>query len=114
MIQNICRSKEAPFLSTLAIIGGKWKMRILYELSCDSILRYGALKRNLVPITHKMLSTQLKELEKDGMIIRKEYPRVPPKVEYSLSDKGKTFVPIINAMCDWGKAYPINSSFGTH
>jgi transcriptional regulator len=61
-----------------------------------------------------MLSTQLKELEKDGMIIRKEYPRVPPKVEYSLSDKGKTFVPIINAMCDWGKAYPINSSFGTH
>jgi len=75
---------------------------------------YGALKRNLAPITHKMLSTQLKELEKDGMIIRKEYPRVPPKVEYSLSDKGKTFVPIINAMCDWGKAYPINSSFGTH
>ena len=89
MIQNLCRSKEAPFLSTLAVIGGKWKMRILYELSCDSILR-------------------------DGMIIRKEYPRVPPKVEYSLSDKGKTFVPIINAMCDWGKAYPINSSFGTH
>ena len=114
MIQNLCRSKEAPFLSTLAVIGGKWKMRILYELSCDSILRYGALKRNLAPITLKMLSTQLKELEKDGMIIRKEYPRVPPKVEYSLSDKGKTFVPIINAMCDWGKAYPINSSFGTH
>ena len=44
MIQNLCRSKEAPFLSTLAVIGGKWKMRILYELSCDSILRYGALK----------------------------------------------------------------------
>ena len=95
MIQNICRSKEAPFLSTLAIIGGKWKMRILYELSCDSILRYGALKRNLAPITHKMLSSQLKELEKDGMIIRTEYPQLPPK----------TFIPIINTMCDWGREH---------
>lgn len=105
MIQNICRSKEAPFLSTLAIIGGKWKMRILYELSCDSILRYGVLKRNLAPITHKMLSSQLKELEKDGMIIRTEYPQLPPKVEYTLSDKGKTFIPIINTMCDWGREH---------
>lgn len=50
-----------------------------------------------------MLSTQLKELEEDGIIIRKEYPQVPPKVEYSLSEKGISFIPIINAMCDWGK-----------
>ena len=97
MIQNICRSKEAPFLSTLAIIGGKWKMRILYELSCDSILRYGVLKRNLVPITHKMLSTQLKELEKDGMIIRKEYPQVPPK--------GKITSLIVASFCQTLVAY---------
>lgn len=114
MIQNICRSKEAPFLSTLAIIGGKWKMRILYELSCDSILRYGALKRNLAPITHKMLSSQLKELEKDDMIIRTEYPQLPPKVEYTLSDKGKTFVPIINVMCNWGKEHAAKRLSGTH
>lgn len=78
-------------------------MRILYELACEKILRYSELKRNLTPITHKMLSTQLKELEEDGIIIRKEYPQVPPKVEYSLSEKGISFIPIINAMCDWGK-----------
>ena len=66
-------------------------------------MRYSELKRNLTPITHKMLSTQLKELEEDGIIIRKEYPQVPPKVEYSLSEKGISFIPIINAMCDWGK-----------
>ena len=66
-------------------------------------MNYSELKRNLTPITHKMLSTQLKELEEDGIIIRKEYPQVPPKVEYSLSEKGISFIPIINAMCDWGK-----------
>lgn len=66
-------------------------------------MRYSELKRNLTPITHKMLSTQLKELEEDGIIIRKEYPQVPPKVEYSLSEKGISFIPIIDAMCDWGK-----------
>ena len=85
------------------MINGKWKLRILYELDCEKILRYSELKRNLTPITHKMLSTQLKELEEDGIIIRKEYPQVPPKVEYSLSEKGISFIPIINAMCDWGK-----------
>ena len=85
------------------MINGKWKLRILYELACEKILCYSELKRNLTPITHKMLSTQLKELEEDGIIIRKEYPQVPPKVEYSLSEKGISFIPIINAMCDWGK-----------
>ena len=85
------------------MINGKWKLRILYELACEKIFRYSELKRNLTPITHKMLSTQLKELEEDGIIIRKEYPQVPPKVEYSLSEKGISFIPIINAMCDWGQ-----------
>ena len=102
-MESICRSKQAPFLKTFSMINGKWKLRILYELACEKILRYSELKRNLTPITHKMLSTQLKELEEDGIIIRKEYPQVPPKVEYSLSEKGISFIPIIIAMCDWGK-----------
>jgi len=102
-MESICRSKQAPFLKTFSMINGKWKLRILYELACEKILRYSELKRNLTLITHKMLSTQLKELEEDGIIIRKEYPQVPPKVEYSLSEKGISFIPIINAMCDWGK-----------
>ena len=102
-MESICRSKQAPFLKTFSMINGKWKLRILYELACEKILRYSKLKRNLIPITHKMLSTQLKELEEDGIIIRKEYPQVPPKVEYFLSEKGISFIPIIDAMCDWGK-----------
>jgi DNA-binding HxlR family transcriptional regulator len=99
----LCRSKQAPFEYTLSIIGGKWKMRIIYELGCESVLRYGELKRNIPYITHKMLSTQLKELENDGLITRKEYPQVPPKVEYSLSEKGLSLLPIINEMCKWGR-----------
>ena len=71
-MESICRSKQAPFLKTFSMINGKWKLRILYELACEKILRYSELKRNLTPITHKMLSTQLKELGEDGIIIRKE------------------------------------------
>ena len=68
------------FEHAVEIIGGKWKLRIIYMLAFHERLRYGELKRLLSPITHKMLSTQLKELEKDGLIIRKEYPQIPPKV----------------------------------
>lgn len=110
-MENICRSRQAPFLRTLSMIDGKWKLRILYELACDTTLRYGELKRNLTPITHKMLSTQLKELERDGMLIRKEYPQVPPKVEYSLSEKGVSFLPTLDSMCKWGKKF--GNSMGT-
>jgi DNA-binding HxlR family transcriptional regulator len=77
-------------------------MRIIYELGCELTLRYGELKRNIPYITHKMLSTQLKELECDGIIKRQEYPQIPPKVEYSLSAKGLSLFPIIDSMCQWG------------
>ncbi|EXG84559.1 transcriptional regulator, HxlR family [Clostridium sp. ASBs410] len=102
-MDTLCRSKQAPFEYTLSIIGGKWKMRIIYELGCEPILRYGELKRNIPYITYKMLSTQLKELQNDGLITRKEYPQIPPKVEYSLSEKGLSLLPIINEMCKWGR-----------
>lgn len=72
-------------------------------MACETTLRYGELKRNIPYITHKMLSTQLKELENDGMIVRKEYAQIPPKVEYSLSSKGLSFLPILDEMCNWGK-----------
>ena len=107
-MKNICHTKQAPFLKTLSIIEGKWKFRILYELACDTTLRYGELKRNLTPVTHKMLSAQLKSLEKDGMIIRKEYPQIPPKVEYSLSEKGLTFLPVMKLMCEWGRDHTVS------
>lgn len=91
-----------PFDYAMSIIGGKWKMHILYWLSKEEIQRYGELKRALGNITHKMLSTQLKELNNDGLILRKEYPQIPPKVEYSLSEKGMSLTPLLTSLCKWG------------
>lgn len=81
-------------------IGGKWKMPILWRLSQRPVWRYGELKRDLGQISHKMLSQQLKELGADGFIYRQLYPVVPPKVEYSLTDKGRLTLPAINALCE--------------
>lgn len=91
-----------PFAYAISLIGGKWKMHILFWLWHKEVLRYSELKRNLEGVTHKMLSTQLKELERDGLVIRKEYPQVPPKVEYSLSERGKSFMPVLSEICTWG------------
>ncbi|MCY8620110.1 winged helix-turn-helix transcriptional regulator [Bacillus spizizenii] len=102
-MNSLCRSKQAPFEFTLSLIGGKWKMRILYELGCEKTIRYGELKRAMPLITHKMLSSQLKELQADGLIIRTEVSHIPLKVEYSLSDKGLSLYPIIDEMCKWGQ-----------
>lgn len=96
---------SAPFEYTLSIIGGKWKMIIMFWLSKRKIVRYGELKKLINGITHKMLSSQLKELEYEGIIIRKEYHQIPPKVEYSLSEKGWTLMPILEEMCKWGHLY---------
>lgn len=91
-----------PFAYAMSLIEGKWKMHILFWLWKKQILRYGELKCSLETITHKMLSTQLKELEADNLIIRKEYPQVPPKVEYSLSERGLTIMPVLQCLCEWG------------
>lgn len=106
MKEKICfvNNKE-PFEYTLSIVSGKWKLKIIYLLACTSPVRYNMLKRNIDGITHKMLSTQLKELEQEDVIFRNEYPQVPPKVEYSLTSKGESLIPIVKAMCSWGKEY---------
>jgi len=93
---------ECPIIYTLAVVGGKWRWLIIYKLSENGILRYGELKRSLPPITHKMLSQELKELESEKLIHRKEYHQIPPKVEYSLTEKGKTLLPILDLMSKWG------------
>lgn len=97
--------EERGFGYTMKILSGKYKMIILYWLEEYGVMRYSEIKRTLGNITHKMLSDTLKEMESDGLIIRKEYPQVPPKVEYRLSDKGKSLVPILGEMCDWGDKY---------
>ena len=91
-----------PFAYAISLVDGKWKMHILFWLWKKEILRYSELKHALGNVTHKMLSSQLKQLETDGIIIRKEYPQVPPKVEYSLSEVGNTLMPILQLFCKWG------------
>jgi DNA-binding HxlR family transcriptional regulator len=92
-----------PFEYALSLIGGKWKLNILFWLWRAEIMRYSQLKRSLTGITHKMLSTQLKELEQDRLIVRHEYPQVPPKVEYYLSERGQSLMPILHELCKWGQ-----------
>ncbi|NUU62440.1 winged helix-turn-helix transcriptional regulator [Paenibacillus agri] len=94
--------KDTSFGYTLSLIGGKYKMIILYWLSENKVLRHNELKRNIGTISFKTLSIMLKELEADGLILRKEYPQVPPKVEYSLSERGLSLIPLLDMMCDWG------------
>ena len=90
-----------PVELALDKIGGKWKMPILWRLK-DKVWRYGELRKSLKKITHKMLTQQLRELEEDGFISRKVYPVVPPKVEYSITELGKTTIPVIEKLREWG------------
>lgn len=96
---------DTPFGYTLTMIGGKWRLVILYWLVEYEAVRYNELQRLIGTITPRTLSTQLKEIEEDGLIIRTEYPQIPPKVEYSLSEKGRSLYPIMEAMCEWGEQY---------
>ena len=94
--------KDTDFGYTLSLIGGKYKMIILYWLSDKGIMRHNELKRAIGTISFKTLSVMLKELQADELITRKEYPQVPPKVEYGLSERGASLIPVLNAMCEWG------------
>ncbi|MFT8348230.1 winged helix-turn-helix transcriptional regulator [Clostridium saccharoperbutylacetonicum] len=103
-MEKLCYvSNKEPFEYTLSILSGKWKLKIIYLLACSGTLRYGELKKNIEGITHKMLSSQLKELENENILLRKEYPQIPPKVEYSLLSKGQSLIPLVRDMCEWGK-----------
>ena len=77
-------------------------MIILYALMEFGVVRFNEMKKHIGTITFKTLSSTLKQLEADGLIIRTEYPQIPPKVEYSLSDRGKSLMPILDKMCEWG------------
>ncbi len=89
---------------TLDLIGGKWNSLILWHLG-DNTLRFSELKRLLPKVTQKMLTQQLRKLEQAGLVKRLIYTQVPPKVEYSLTDAGKTLLPILNALYQWGIGY---------
>lgn len=95
---------SCPIEATIALIGGKYKSLILWHLMTD-LKRFNELRRLIPQATPKMLTQQLRELEKDNLIHRKVYPIVPPKVEYSLTEFGQSMIPILRSMCDWGDGY---------
>lgn len=90
--------------ATLDVIGGKWKPLILWHLG-DGVLRFSELQKGLPGVNAKMLTKQLRELEEDGVIRRTVYPEVPPRVEYTITEFGKTLIPILQALCTWGAQY---------
>jgi DNA-binding HxlR family transcriptional regulator len=106
------RTKERVFNCekelTLSVIGGKWKMLILWHLGKEGTKRFGELKSLMPGITQRMLVNQLRELEEDHIVHREVYPVVPPKVEYSLTEEGMTLMPILDSMYEWGKNYMEN------
>ena len=102
---KIIDEKNCPVRATMDIIGGKWKPVILYYINSEGVCRFGELQRYIPHITKKMLTQQLRELERDGIVTRKIYPQVPPRVDYSLTTAGKTLEPILQLMADWGAAH---------
>jgi len=99
-----CSGYNCPVDATLGMIGGKYKALILWHL-LDATLRFGELHRLIPQATPKMLTQQLRELEENGLLIRTVYPVVPPKVEYSLTDLGRSIRPLLFGMYDWGADY---------
>ena len=108
MISNYIENanfEDTCFCYTLSIIIGKYKFIILYCLMEFRVVRYSELKRYIRSISHKTLSNSLKELERDGLILRQEYPQIPPKVEYRLSEKGMSLMVILDQLCVWGETH---------
>jgi DNA-binding HxlR family transcriptional regulator len=110
-VEDICSPtgidlEQTGYGYTLSVISGKYKMIIMYWLAqYKPVLRFNELQRCIGTISYKTLSSTLKELERDGIVIRKEYPQIPPKVEYSLSERGRTLIPVIDMMCAWGETH---------
>ena len=97
-----CKLEETGFNYTMSLIQGKYKMFILYTLMEFGVVRFNEMHKYIGGITYKTLSSTLKQLEADGLIVRKEYPQIPPKVEYSRSERGQSLMPILDQMCEWG------------
>lgn len=93
-----------PIRNVLSRIGDKWSMLVLYTLEQHGVLRFNGLKLYIPDISKKMLSAALKVLEADGLISRKVYAEIPPKVEYTLTERGQTLIPLINNLIEWASA----------
>jgi len=98
---------NCPVTATMNLIGGKWKILILHLISND-INRFGKMSMMLKDVSKQMLTTQLRDLERDGLIKRVIYPEIPPRVEYFLTEKGKALLPVFDALKDWGLEYALS------
>lgn len=96
---------QCPVTTALTIIGGKWKVIILWHLKEGGVKRFGELQRMVRGISQKMLTQELRDLEESGLVARKVYPVVPPKVEYSLTEMGWSLKPLLEQLCEWGLEY---------
>lgn len=92
---------RCPLEYGMEIFGGKWKSRILCVLAADGTLRYSGIRKEMVNITDAVLAATLKELIADGLVGRKSYDEIPPRVEYSLTEKGRSVIPILQSICKW-------------
>nr|WP_296040851.1 helix-turn-helix domain-containing protein [uncultured Blautia sp.] len=96
---------RCPLEYGLDVFGGKWKSRIICVLASQKRLRYSALRKEMCNITDTVLASTLKELIRDGIVERKQYDEIPPRVEYSLTEKGISVVPILQSICQWAGIY---------
>ena len=96
--------KDTGLFYTLKLIKGKYKPQVLYALTEFEVVRFGELKRYLGKVSYRMLTVTLKELEADDLITRTEYDQLPLKVEYSLTERGKSLIPLLDGLCAWGDA----------
>ena len=103
---------DCPVAATLEVIGGKWKPLILFHLR-ERPLRFSELRRVVPQATQKMITQQLRELERDGIVVRTVYPQVPPKVEYSLTTWGQAMCPALDSLLEWAALRPADAGVGT-
>jgi len=105
---------RCPLEYGLDIFGGKWKSRIICVLAEKKVLRYSSLRKEMTNITDAVLATTLKELMADGIVQRQQFDEIPPKVEYCLTDKGRSVLPILQSICRWSGAYHRENSEYIH
>ncbi|WP_305068084.1 winged helix-turn-helix transcriptional regulator [Longitalea arenae] len=102
---NLVENEKNPMTAALQAIGGKWKLLLLDSIRKECPKRFGELRKEMKYITQTTLTAQLRELERDGILTRAVFPEVPPRVEYKLTELGKKLIPIMDALCEWGKLY---------
>jgi DNA-binding HxlR family transcriptional regulator len=98
------KSWDCPVGAALSVIGGRWKILIIYHLY-EGVSRFNELRRALDGISQRVLARQLRELERDSVVARKVYDQSPPRVEYALTDFGRTLEPVMGQLCEWGEAF---------